>query len=289
MATRAEELREFLRSRRDAVRPSQVGLPKYPGRRVPGLRREEVAMLAGVSADYYTRLEQGRLTSASEGVIVSIAEALRLTEPETAYLRNLLRRPDERNQRAATATTNADRQQVRPGILRLVDTFTDQAAFVLGRRSEVLASNSLLDALLTPFNIKPPHQRNLLRWLLTDPAARELYLDWAQVTSEVVGVLRAEAARHPNDSLLQAYIAELDAISPEFRTWWAEHSIVERTAGTKRFHHPAVGPVTIDYEALAMPDDPEQVLFVYSAHSPSDADALRILASWHQTTATGAQ
>lgn len=242
MATRGQELREFLRSRRDAVRPSQVGLPNYPGRRVPGLRREEVAMLAGVSADYYTRLEQGRLTSASEGVIVSIAEALLLTEPETAYLRNLLRRPDERNQRAASGATSTDNQHVRPGILRLVESFTRQAVFVLGRRSEVLASNSLLDALLSPFNDKPPEQRNLLRWLLTDPAASQLYLDWAQVTSEVVGVLRAEAARHPNDPLLRHYITELNTISPEFRTWWAEHTIIERTAGTKPSTTPPSGP-----------------------------------------------
>ncbi len=242
-------------------------------------------MLAGVSADYYTRLEQGRLTSASEGVIASIAEALRLSEPETAYLRNLLRRPDERSQRAGAAAATAGHQRVRPGIMRLVDSFTDRAVFVLGRRSEVLASNALLDALLTPFNSKPRAQRNLLRWLLTDPAARDLYVDRAQVTSEVVGVLRAEAARHPTDPLLQDYIAELSAVSAEFRTWWAEHTIVERTAGTKRFNHPAVGHLTIDYEALTMPDDPEQVLFVYTAHSPRDEDALRILASWQQTTA----
>jgi transcriptional regulator with XRE-family HTH domain len=287
MGSRGRELREFLRSRRDAVRPSQVGLPVYPGRRVPGLRREEVAMLAGVSADYYTRLEQGRLTSASEGVIMSIAEALRLTEPETAYLRNLLRQPDERSHRATTTATDAAHQKVRPGILRLVERFSDEAVFVLGRRSEVLASNQLLDALLTPFNDKPPTERNLLRWLLTDPAARTLYLDWAQVTSEVVGVLRAEAARRPHDRLLTDFIAELDATSPEFRTWWAEHTVVERTTGTKRFDHPAVGRVTIDYEALTMPDDPEQVLFVYTAHSHSDEDALRILASWHQTTNAG--
>lgn len=284
MSERGRELREFLKSRRDAVRPSQVGLPNYPGRRVPGLRREEVAQLAGVSADYYTRLEQGRLTSASEGVIVSIAEALRLTDPETAYLRNLLRRPDERDHRAGSVAAASPVHHVRPGILRLMDTFSDQAAFVLGRRSEILASNHVLDALLTPFNSKPPSERNLLRWLLTDPAARTLYLDWAKRTSEVVGVLRAEAARHPRDPILAAYIAELSAISSEFRSWWAEHTVVERTSGTKRFAHPVVGEVTIDYDALTMPEDPELVLFVYTGSTDRDRDSLRILASWKRTT-----
>ncbi|GGS18026.1 helix-turn-helix transcriptional regulator [Streptomyces griseoviridis] len=274
MANNADEIREFLRTRRDAVRPSQVGLPKYPGRRVPGLRREEVAQLAGVSVDYYTRLEQGRLTSASEGVILSIAEALQLSRAETQYLRDLLR-PQPRRARQLRP-----RQQVRPELQRLLEGLNDQPAFVLGRRNEVLASNALLDALLTPFNQKPPEDRNLLRWLLLDPAARALYLDWAQITSEVVGVLRAEAGRYPGDPQIAAFVAELSAASPDFRPWWEERTVVERTWGTKRFDHPVVGRLDITYEALNLPGDPDQVLFVYSGSTTDDLDKLRILASW---------
>ncbi|MFC9425699.1 helix-turn-helix transcriptional regulator [Streptomyces sp. NPDC056987] len=287
MAKKAEEIKEFLRTRRDAVRPSQVGLPHHTGRRVPGLRREEVAQLAGVSVDYYTRLEQGRLTSASEGVILSIAEALRLTQAETQYLRDLLR-PQPRH---TAAREPAPRQQVRPDLMRILDGLHDQPSFVLGRRNEVLASNALLDALLTPFNQRPADDRNLLRWLLTDPAARELYLDWAQVTSEVVGVLRAEAGRYPNDAQTARFVTELKATSPEFVTWWAQRSVVERTWGTKRFHHPVVGRLDITYEALTLPGDQDQVLFIYAGRTDNDLDKLRILASWstHRTPADTAE
>ena len=275
MANNAEEIKKFLRARRDAVRPSQVGLANYPGRRVPGLRREEVAQLAGVSVDYYTRLEQGRLTSASEGVILSIAEALQLTQAETQYLRDLLR-PQPR--RSAEQTPP---QQVRPDLLRMLNGLHDQPAFVLGRRNEVLASNDLLDALFTPFNHRPADDRNLLRWMLLDPAARSLYLDWAQVTSEVVGVLRAEAGRNPHDPQIAEFVAELRSVSPEFRTWWAERTVVERTWGTKRFDHPVVGRLDITYEALSLPGDPDQILFVYAGKTDSDLEKLRILASWY--------
>ncbi|MFD3309262.1 helix-turn-helix transcriptional regulator [Streptomyces sp. NPDC058694] len=280
MAKKAEEIKEFLRTRRDAVRPSQAGLANHPGRRVPGLRREEVAQLAGVSVDYYTRLEQGRLTSASEGVILSIGEALQLTQAETQYLRDLLR-PQPRQ----AAKEPAPRQEVRPDLLRILDGMHDQPAFVLGRRSQVLASNALLDALLTPFNQRDAGDRNLLRWLLLDPAARDLYLDWAKVTSEVVGVLRAEAGRYPHDALTAGFVSELKATSPEFGTWWAERTVVERTWGTKRFNHPTVGRLNITYEALTLPGDPDQVLFIYAGKTDDDLDKLRILASWstHRT------
>jgi transcriptional regulator with XRE-family HTH domain len=281
MANNAEEIKKFLRARRDAVRPAQVGLANYPGRRVPGLRREEVAQLAGVSVDYYTRLEQGRLTSASEGVILSIAEALRLTQAETQYLRDLLRPQPRRSAEVAPP------QRVRPDLLRMLNGLHDQPAFVLGRRNEVLASNDLLDALLTPFNHRPPDERNLLRWMLLDPAARSLYLDWAQVTSEVVGVLRAEAGRNPDDPQIAAFVAELRSVSPEFRTWWAERTVVERTWGTKRFNHPVVGRLDITYEALSLPGDPDQILFVYAGKTDDDLEKLRILASWYAQSAPG--
>ncbi|WP_028473846.1 helix-turn-helix transcriptional regulator [Nocardioides alkalitolerans] len=278
MPRSSSELRDFLRARRDAVRPQQAGLAKYPGRRVPGLRREEVAMLAGVSVDYYTRLEQGRLTSASEGVILSIAEALQLTAPETQYLQDLMR-PQPRRENRGRSTPSA--QTVRPALVKLLEGMNDQPAFILGRRNEVLATNALFDALTVPFLQRPAHDRNLLRWLLTDPGARTLYLDWAEVTSGVVGVLRADAGRYPGDTETAALVEEFSQASPEFRLWWAEHNVVERTWGSKRFDHPVVGRLDITYEALNLPGDPDQVLFVYPGSTPADVDKLRILASWN--------
>lgn len=279
MTAQASELRDFLKARRDAVRPTQVGLTNYPGRRVPGLRREEVAQRAGVSVDYYTRLEQGRLTSASENVILSIAEALVLSPVETQYLRDLLR-PQPRRTPSMRAPEPVVRQEVRPALVRLLEGMHDQPAFILGRRNEVLASNALLDALLVPFNDRRPDERNLLRWLLFDPAAQELFLDWAEVTSGVVGVLRAEVGRYPDDRETRAFVAEMKSASPEFGQWWAEHNVVERTWGTKRFNHPVVGRLDITYEAFSLPGDPDQVLFMYPGSTDDDVEKLRILASW---------
>ena len=286
MPRHEHELGNFLRARRDAVRPSQVGLTRYPGRRVPGLRREEVAQLAGVSVDYYTRLEQGRLTSASEGVILSIAEALRLNQAETQYLRDLLR-PQPRRV-TPDGSDVAPRQTVRPALVRMVRDLHDQPAFILGRRNEVLASNALFDALVPALGARSDGDRNLLRWLLFDPAARELYLDWEEVTSGVVGVLRAELGRHPNDHLTHALVRELSAGSREFREWWAEQTVVERTWGTKRFNHPVVGRLDITYEALTLPGDADQVLFMYPGSTDADKEKLRLLASWaNESTPVG--
>ncbi|MGW0578358.1 helix-turn-helix transcriptional regulator [Streptomyces sp. NPDC002920] len=275
MANNAEEIKEFLRTRRDALRPSQAGLTNYPGRRVPGLRREEVAMLAGVSVDYYTRLEQGRLTSASERVILSIAEALQLPQAETQYLRDLLRPRPQR------ARGPAPRRQARPELLRLLDGMHCQPAYILDTRHEVLASNALLDALLTPFNRRDAEDRSLLRWMLLDPAARELFLDWTEITFQVVGALRVEVARNPHDARTAALVDELTTASPEFRTWWAEHTVIPQTWGTMRFDHPVVGRLDITYEVLTLPSDPDQVLPVFTGKTETDLDKLRILASWN--------
>lgn len=273
VVTRPSPLAEFLRAKRAAVRPAAVGLPTYPGRRVPGLRREEVAQLAGMSVDYYTRLEQGRLATASEGVIVSLAEALRLTPAEATYLRDLLH-PQPR--RAA----GPPQRQVRSQLAALMRSLTDQPAFVLGRGAEILAANPLFEALTTRFSKRAPDDRNLLRWMVLDEGARTLYVDWAQTTSEVAGVLRGELAHHPRDPHLNALATELAHASEDFRRWWAGHDVVERTWGGKRFNHPVVGRLDITYEALTPPGDPDQQLFIYSPVTDADREALRILASW---------
>lgn len=281
MPNRATAIRDFLRAKRDGLRPKDVGLQTYPGRRVPGLRREEVAQAAGMSVDYYTRLEQGRLTSASEGVILSLAEALHLSPAESRYLADLLRPP--------SAKKEAAEQTVRPALVELMNGMSDKPAFILGRGAEILSANSLLEALFTPFSQRPASDRNLLRWMLLDPVARVLYLDWEQVTSEVVGVLRAEVARHPHDSHLQALVDEFNESSSHFRQWWQYPLVVERTWGGKRFQHKIVGRVDITYETLTLPGDPDQQLFVYSPVAEKDRDALALLASWNTAATTTAE
>ncbi len=269
------ELREFLRSRRSRITPEEAGLPVRPGtRRVPGLRREEVAQLAGVSVDYYTRLEQGRHTSPSEAVLDALARVYGLDAAARAHLADLAR-PVRR--RAAQPAA----QRVRPALQQMIASMTDHPAFVVGRRTDVLASNTLARALLTDWTRLPPRHRNYTRWVFLDPAARAAFLDWPAVAAEVVGTLRLYAGRFPDDPLLRELVGELTITSPEFRTWWNGHVVHERTHGTKRMTHPAVGPITIQYEALALPGDSDQTLFVYTTAPGSRShDNLRLLALW---------
>jgi transcriptional regulator with XRE-family HTH domain len=276
-----EELREFLRSRRARVRPDEVGLPAGGGqRRVPGLRREELALLAGVSVDYYTRLEQGRDVNVSGEVLDAVAAALRLDEVERAHLRQLARPARERRRR-----TPPPPQRVRAGVRQLLDGMSTPA-FVIGRRSDVLATNRLARALLIDFDALPPEERNHARWVLLDPEARERYADWEHVARDGVAALRVQAARHRDDPQLAALVGELTMRSPEFATWWAEHEVRVLSHGTKRYRHPVVGELTLSYEALPLIDDPDQVLYLYSVEpaSPS-AEALALLASWTMDSA----
>jgi transcriptional regulator with XRE-family HTH domain len=275
MAAR-EELREFLRSRRGRVAPEDVGLDPGPGaRRVPGLRREELARLAGVSVDYYTRLEQGRDINVSADVLQAIATALRLEVDERDHLFDLAR-PSRPRRRSTAAPT----QRVRPGMLVLLDSLSTPA-FVVGRRSDVLASNRLARSLICDFEALPPDERNHARWVFLDPVARDRYLDWRVVARETVASLRMDAGRHPDDPQLAALIGELTMRSPEFAEWWADHDVKVLGHGTKRYHHPVVGDLTIAYEALPIPDAVDQTLFIYTAEpgSPSE-DALQLLANW---------
>jgi transcriptional regulator with XRE-family HTH domain len=271
------EFGEYLRQRRAELQPADVGLPTTTFRRVRGLRREEVAQLAGVSTDYYTRLEQGRDLSPSDAVLDALARALDLDEAGRAHLQHLAH-PARTSRRRATAV-----QRVRPAVRSMLDGWTGQPAFVLGRRGDVLATNALARALLADFEAMPYRDRNLTKWILLDPAARELYVDWAQIASEMVAILRLDAGAHPDDPRTTELVGELTLKSPEFSRWWSQHKVLDRTWGHKRFRHPVVGPLEIDYETLHLPGDPDQTLFVYRAPEgdTASAEALNILASWN--------
>lgn len=273
------ELREFLRSRRARLTPAEAGIVPTPGpRRVPGLRREELAHLAGISADYYVRLEQGRGGGASADVLDALARALRLDETEREHLYRLAKPGPARRRRTS------GRQRVRPGVRVLIDSLATPA-FVIGRRTDVLAANAIARALLPGFD-PPEGGGNYARWVSLDPAQRDLYLDWEEVARDTVATLRLDAGRHPDDPLLDELIGELSAGNAEFRTWWAEHDVLQRSHGSKLYRHPVVGKLAISYEALQLPGDPDQTLFAYSVDPGSrSAEAMELLASW---TAEGA-
>ncbi|SFN59296.1 Helix-turn-helix domain-containing protein [Pseudonocardia ammonioxydans] len=274
------ELARFLRSSREQLSPEAAGLERAGGarRRVGGLRREEIARIAGVSVDYYTRLEQGRSRSASQEVLDALGDALQLDDAGKDHLLDLVRGQPARRRRSSPR-----RQAVAPATLTLLETL-DQAsspAFVLGRRLDVLAHNTLAGRLITDFRSRPAAERNQARFVFLDAHARELYSDWAAVAADTVAMLRLDAGRHPDDPLLETLVGELSIRSEEFRRYWSARRVHRRTTGAKSYHHPLVGPLTVDYQALTPNDDEDQTGFVYStpAGSPSRA-ALELLAGW---------
>ncbi|MCO6011008.1 helix-turn-helix transcriptional regulator [Actinoallomurus purpureus] len=269
------DLGEFLRSRRGRVTPDDAGLPPTPTvRRVPGLRREEVAQLAGVSVDYYIRLERGRDVNVSEAVLDAIARALRLTDDERSHMYALARPVRDRRRPLPP-------QRVRPSVHRLLETMGDNPALVVGHRTDVLATNRMARALLTDFDALPYRDRNMARYIFLDEAARSLYTDWEAVARSSVAALHLYAGRHPHDPRLAELIGELSVRDHDFRRWWADHDVKRRTHGAKHFHHPVVGDLTLHYDVLAVTGDPDQLLGVYTAEpgSPSE-EALRLLAAW---------
>lgn len=273
---RNEKLGEFLRSRRAALDPERIGLRDPTPRRVPGLRREELAALAGVSVDYYTRLEQGRPITPSESVLDALADALLLDSVNRGYLKAVARRPG-RTRRPSRAV-----QKVRPGVHALIARLGDTPAFVLGRRTDILLANRMARALLADFDAMPGRERNAARWVVLDEAAHSLFADgWEKVASEIVGTLRMDAARHPDDSRTAELVGELSMKSERFRRWWAAQKVGELTHDVKVLHHPMVGHLTLRTEALLLPGDPDQTLVTFLADpgSPSD-EALRLLSSW---------
>lgn len=277
--TRAE-IREFLSSRRARVTPEQAGLPAYGGnRRVAGLRREEVAMLSGVSVDYYVRLERGNLAGASESVLDALAQTLRLTEAEREYLFNLARAAGPGRTRRERPSTS-----VRPAVQQVLDAVADAPAWVRNGRHDILAANRLGRALYSPVFDDPRRPVNTTRFTYLNPAAREFWRDYDQVANDAAAMLRLEAGRSPHDAGLIKLVGELSTQSELFRQRWASRDVVFHRSGLKRLHHPIVGDLDLNYESMELPSEPGLVMNVYTAPAGSPtADALKVLASWAAT------
>ncbi|GIF25462.1 transcriptional regulator with XRE-family HTH domain [Actinoplanes tereljensis] len=276
-----DDIREFLASRRARITPEQAGLPDFGGsRRVAGLRRAEVAMLAGVSPDYYTRLERGNLSGVSDSVLDALSRALRLDEAERSHLYDLARAASQPRSRRRPG----GKQQVRPATQHLLDAMTDAPAFVRNGRLDVLAANRLARALYSyAFETTPV---NLARFCFLDPRAEQLYPGWDEAANTTVALLRTEAGRDPYDRALTDLVGELATRSDEFRTRWGAHNVRLHQTGVKYFQHPVVGYLELGFEAMPMPADPGLTLTAYSAEpGTAAADALRLLSSWAVTVA----
>lgn len=272
------ELREFLTSRRARLTPDVAGLPVYGGsRRVPGLRREEVALLAGVSVDYYTRLERGNAAGVSESVLEAIARALRLDDVERSHLFDLAR---------AGRTTQRRRrpQRIRPAVQRMLDAMTGVPAFVRNGRLDVLAANQLGRAFYSQHFDSPHQPVNSARFAFLDTRAQSFYLDWEGVARDMVAVLHAEAGRDPYDRELSDLVGELSTRSEAFRALWATHNVRRHDTGVKAVRHPLVGEVTFTYESMELVADPGLTMFVYTTEPGSKSEeAMNLLASWAAT------
>ncbi|WP_306213417.1 helix-turn-helix domain-containing protein [Actinoplanes sp. RD1] len=269
------ELGEFLKARRARISPAQAGLPEgAQARRVPGLRREEVAVLAAISTDYYTRVEQGRMR-ASPPILEHIARVLGLDDDERDYMFELAGDPISPRPRRGT------RQKVDPQLQRLLDDLSMTPAFVIGTRTEVLAWNPIGAALLTDFGRIPEKDRFFLRVLFTDPALRNLYADWEDVARMAIAQVRRDSTRHPHDPRLATLVGELSMRDAQFRQWWAAHDVAHRGTGTKHLRHPIVGDLSLDWNTLSCATDPDQSIIVWTAEpgSPSH-DGLSLLAHW---------
>jgi transcriptional regulator with XRE-family HTH domain len=276
------EIREFLATRRAKITPEQAGMPRYGGgtRRVPGLRREEVAMLAGVSTDYYTRLEKGNISGVSEDVLHAVARALQLDEAEQAHLLDLARaaRPSRAPRRRA-------KPQVRPSVRRALESMSATPAFVRNGRLDVLAINALGRALYAPMFDDAERPANLARFNFLDSRSADFYPDWGDAANTTVALLRTEAGRDPYDRALSDLVGELATRSEEFRTRWAAHDVRLHRTGVKHFRHPVVGTLDLDFDAMDVSADPGLTLTVYSAEPGSTSeDALKVLASWAAST-----
>jgi transcriptional regulator with XRE-family HTH domain len=275
------QVRDFLRTRRERITPEQAGLPAYGGnRRVKGLRREEVALLAGVSVDYYIRMERGNLGGASESVLDALARALRLDEAERDHLFALARQsgsPTASRRRTATPA-------VRPAVQQVLDAITGAPAWVRNLRHDLVAMNPLARALYAPLLADPRRPPNTARFTYLDPAAQDFFVDWEQVSRDAAAMLRLEAGNNPHDKALIELIGELSTQSEVFRQHWASHDVRFHRSGHKRLRHPVVGQLDLDYESMELPSEPGLRLNVYTAAAGSPtADGLKLLASWAAT------
>lgn len=275
------EVQEFLTTRRARLTPDQVGLPTSGTRRVPGLRRSEVAALAGLSVEYYARLERGQIGGASTSVLDALARALQLDETERAHLLDLARAADGIPTSGRPRRRTPSKAASRPSLQWALEAITDGVAFVRDPRQNLLATNSLGRAFYSPVIGDGGRTPNLARFQFLDPASRDFYPDWDLFAEMCVGIMRAEAGRDPHDRGLQELVGELSTQSKTFRRLWADHNVRTHGTGTKRFDHPVVGEVTLAFEELAITAEPGLVLLVYTAEpgSPS-AERLQLLASW---------
>jgi transcriptional regulator with XRE-family HTH domain len=275
------EIREFLTSRRARITPDQAGLPTYGPRRVPGLRREEVAVLARVSVPYYTRLERGDMNGVSESVLEALARALQLDDPERAHLLDLAR--------AAHPTPARPRRRqakppVRLEIQWILDAITGAAAFVSNEHLDILAANQLGRALYSELYDGPARPVNTARFVFLDPRAATSYGDWDRIATETVAILRSAAGRDPHNRDLSDLIGELATQSEAFRTRWASHNVRFHNTGVKHFHHPGVGDLTLTFNRLDLAADHGLTIFTYTAEPGSRSEeALKLLGSWAAT------
>jgi transcriptional regulator with XRE-family HTH domain len=273
------EIREFLSSRRARINPDQAGLPAYGGnRRVKGLRREEVAMLAGVSVDYYIRMERGNLAGASDGVLDALASALHLDDAERDHLHALARAsgtPANRRKRKGAVA-------VRPALQQVLDAIINAPAWIRNGRHDILAMNQLARALYSPVLAEPRRPANTSRFVYLNPeAAEKFFVDYDQITRDAAAMLRLEAGRNPHDEELVALIGELSTRSELFRQRWASQDVRFHRSGRKRLRHPVVGQLDLDFEAMELPSEPGLQLNIYTAAAgTSTADGLKLLSSW---------
>ena len=285
MDTRSE-IREFLTSRRAKLKAADVGLPDYGPRRVPGLRREEVAVLAGVSVPYYTRLERGDLAGASDSVLEALARALQLDDAERAHLFDLARAAQPIGPPPRRRPT---KHRIRPSVQQLLDAMTGAAAHIGNDRLDILGANPLGRALFLEM-LDGQERPNAARFVFLDPRARDFYLDWDRIARDVVATLRSAAGRNPYDRDLTDLVGELSTRSEEFRQHWAKHDVRFHISGVKQFHHSQVGDLELNYERLEVVFDTGLTIFAYTADPGTrSAEALGLLGSWAATTAAEPQ
>jgi transcriptional regulator with XRE-family HTH domain len=276
-----QEIREFLTTRRARLTPQAAGLPTYGRtRRVAGLRREEVALLAGISVEYYTRLERGNARGVSDDVLDAVSRALQLDEAEQAHLADLVRTANQERPPRRPATP----AKVRPSIRRIIDSMSEIPAFVSNGRLDILHANPLLEALYSEQFRDAARPVNTARFLFLDPRARTFYADWETTARDIVAALHGEAGRNPYDRDLSNLIGILSTRSEEFRVHWARHDVRFHRSGTKRFRHPLVGELTLTYDRLELPADPGLAIVTYSAEPGSTSEAaLEELRRWAAT------
>jgi transcriptional regulator with XRE-family HTH domain len=276
------EVREFLSSRRAKITPEEAGLSIYgSNRRVTGLRREEVAMLAGVSVEYYTRLERGNLAGASDTVLNALAGALHLDEAERAHLFNLARMASA----SPTVRRKPSPHQLRPAVQRILDGLTGAPAHIRNDRMDILGGNRFGLALMSPVLDSPYGPSNTARFMFLDPSSVDFYVDWEKTADDSVAILRSAAGRNPYDKALQDLIGELSTRSEDFRKRWAAHDVRFHRTGYKRLRHPVVGDLELNFESFELPADDGLTMVVYDAEPESrTAESLALLASWSSST-----